>query len=72
MIDKYNDGMDKFRSRRDAFLYVNKSQAIDEYWLWPFGRVRPDIAAKIIAHPKVYPCNDGMFGTSQTYRMVGV
>jgi hypothetical protein len=63
--------MDKMRSRPDAFLYINKSQNIDEYWLHPFDRVRPDIAAQIIAHPQVVPANDGMFGTSQTYKMRG-
>jgi hypothetical protein len=52
MITKLNEAMDKMRSRRDAFLCVNKSQAMDEYWLHPFDRVRPDIAAKIIAHPQ--------------------
>ena len=71
MITKLNEAMDKMRSRRDAFLCVNKSQAMDEYWLHPFDRVRPDIAAKIIAHPQVRPANDGMFGTSQTFRIVG-
>jgi hypothetical protein len=71
MIEKLNDAMDKMRTR-GAFLYINKSRAVDEFWLHPFDRVKPDIAAKIIAHPQVQACEDGMFGTSQTFRIVGV
>jgi hypothetical protein len=34
------------------------------------GKVRPQDAAKLLAMPNIAPCNDGMFGTSQTYRII--
>lgn len=53
-----------------AFLYENKSQSSNEFYLHPFGKVRPDIAAKIIDHPQVRASEDGMWpGMSQTWKM---
>jgi hypothetical protein len=70
MITSFNEAMDRMR-KPGSFLYVNKSQTNDEFWLHPFDKVRPDIAAKVMAHPQVHPSQDGMFGTSQTFRIVG-
>jgi hypothetical protein len=70
-INKLTDAMDAMR-RPDArliqtFSYYGKP----DYWIAPsVGRVDPDIAKKIIAHPQVIGGRDALFpGHHQTWRM---
>jgi hypothetical protein len=34
------------------------------------GRVKPQDAEKLLAMPNIAPSNDGLFGASQTYRII--
>jgi len=69
-INKLNDAMDAMR-RPDSRMIQTNYQGRPDFWITPNGgRVEPDIAKKIIAHPQVIGGRDALFpGLHQTWRM---
>jgi len=69
-ISKLNDAMDLMR-RPDTRLIQTNYHGRPDFWITPSGgRVEPDIAKGIIAHPQVIGGRDALFpGYHQTWRM---
>jgi hypothetical protein len=69
-INKFNDAMDAMRRPGSQMIQTNYHGRPD-FWIHPSGgRVEPDIAKKIIAHPQVIGGRDALFpGLHQTWRM---
>jgi hypothetical protein len=60
-INKLNDAMDAMR-RPDSRMIQTNYQGRPDFWIAPSGgRVEPDIAKKIIAHPQVIGGRDALF-----------
>jgi hypothetical protein len=69
-INKLNDAMDAMRRQGSRMIQTNY-QGRPDFWITPSGgRVEPDVAKKIIAHPQVIGGRDALFpGHHQTWRM---
>jgi hypothetical protein len=69
-INKLNDAMDAMRRPGSRMIQTNY-QGRPDFWVTPSGgRVEPDLAKKIIAHPQVIGGRDALFpGHHQTWRM---
>jgi hypothetical protein len=69
-INKLNDAMNAMRRPGSRMIQTNY-QGRPDFWITPSGgRVDPDIAKKIIAHPRVIGGRDALFpGHHQTWQM---
>ena len=66
----FNQAMDSMRRPDSRLIQTNCHGRLD-FWIAPSGgRVEPDIAKRIIAHPQVIGGRDALFpGHHQTWRM---
>jgi hypothetical protein len=57
---------------RDARLIQTNNKGGPEFWIVLGGKVEPEMAARLIAHPQVRGGKDSLFpGLDQTYRIGG-